>query len=269
MNQAIGLETRNLCVRYGPREAPHAIRDLSLQFAANQTTILLGPSGAGKSTLLRCLNGLVTPTEGSVHTADFGPLADPRALRRHRLRTGMIFQLHNLIGRATTLANVLQGRLGRHSVWRSLWPLPKEDLRIAWHALERVGLADKALKRTDRLSGGERQRVGIARALAQEATILLADEPVASLDLRTSHEILQLLFEICQNDGLTAIISLHQVDLARRFGDHAVGLSEGRLVFEGSLKALSPEDVARIYEPQWEQGKEGARISLHGRTMKE
>ena len=224
-----------------------ALQAVSLALKQGQISVILGSSGAGKSTLLRCLNGLVTPTTGRVLALGAGDIADLRHRRTHRRRTGMIFQSHQLIGRLTALANVQKGRLGYHSLLRSLFPASAKELRLALHCLERVGLLEKAQVRADRLSGGERQRVGIARALVQEPELLLADEPVASLDPVSAQRVLTLLHRICREDGLTAVISLHQVDLARRFADRIVGLRHGRIVFDGSPQSLSDQELSELY----------------------
>jgi phosphonate transport system ATP-binding protein len=224
-----------------------ALAPVSLAFAPGAFTVLLGASGAGKSTLLRSLNGLVRPTRGRVITADAGDIARGRALRAHRRRTGMIFQQHQLIGRVSVLGNVLTGRLGYHSPLRSLWPLPRAEKIAALAAIERVGLIDYALRRADQLSGGQQQRVGIARALVQQPRLILADEPVASLDPATAERVLALLAAICREDGLTAIVSLHQLDFARRFADRIVALAQGQVVFDGLPGALDAAAVARIY----------------------
>jgi phosphonate transport system ATP-binding protein len=225
-----------------------ALQPTSLTFRRGDFTVLLGPSGAGKSTLLRCLNGLVTPSSGEVLLEEFGPvLSSGGALRRHRAATGMVFQQHQLIGRLSALANVLTGRLARHGALRTIFPLPRADRHRAIAALERVGLLDRALERVDRLSGGQQQRVGIARALVQEPRLVLADEPVASLDPASSVRVLELLHRICKEDGLTAVVSLHQVDLARRFADRVVGISAGEVVFDAGAASLTAADLGRIY----------------------
>lgn len=224
-----------------------ALQSVGLDVRAGEFMVVLGRSGAGKSTLLRCLNGLVRPTAGSVRVDGIGLLDRASRLREHRRRTGMVFQLHHLIDRLTALRNVLTGRLGHHSPWRSLLPLPRADRELALRCLERVGLFEKALHRVDRLSGGERQRVGIARALAQQPRLLLADEPVANLDPATAERMLTLLRGICRADGLTAVVSLHQVDLARRYGERIVGLARGTIVFDGPVAALTEADLRRIY----------------------
>jgi phosphonate transport system ATP-binding protein len=224
-----------------------ALRGVSAEVARGERVVLLGRSGAGKSTLLRCLNLLQRPTSGRVVAGDLGDLGDPAVLREHRRRTGMVFQDHHLIGRRTALQNVLTGRLGFHGNLRSLLPLPAADVRLAMECLDRVGLADRALRRADRLSGGERQRVGIARALVQRPRLLLADEPVASLDPATAEQVLELLVRICREDGLTAVLSLHQVDLARTYGERILGLSRGEVVFDGPPAALAEAPLRRIY----------------------
>lgn len=224
-----------------------ALRPTSVSFRRGEFAVLLGLSGAGKSTLLRTLNHLVQPASGQVVSSRFGPLATPTALREHRRRTAMVFQHHQLIMRHSALANVLIGRLAYHSAWRSLLPLPRRDLELALHCLERVGLAEKALARVDQLSGGQRQRVGIARALAQQPEMLLADEPVASLDPATSDKVLALLRRVCEEDGISAVVSLHQLEYARRYADRIIGLAHGEIVFDGAARELDDEHLARIY----------------------
>ncbi len=231
-----------------------ALQPTSIEFRQGEITVLLGASGAGKSTLLRCLNYLTPPTTGAIEVAGLGPLSRRSLLLEHRRRTGMIFQQHQLIGRLSVLQNVLTGRLGYHSALRSLLPLPREDQRIALEALERVGLLEKALERVDNLSGGQQQRVGIARAIAQRPTIVLADEPVASLDPRTAEHVLDLLRAICTEDRIPAVVSLHQLDLAKRFADRVVGICAGRVVYDGTPDGLSDADLRRVYQ----HGSEGA-----------
>jgi phosphonate transport system ATP-binding protein len=239
------IEVRDVSVAFGKLRA---IDSVTVEFRRGELTVLLGRSGAGKSTLLRCLNRLVAPTSGSVVVPGLGDLSDPRVCLEHRRRTGMIFQHHHLLGRRTALDNVLMGRLGRHSPLRSLLPLPRSEVRFALECLDRVGLAGLALRRADQLSGGERQRVGVARALAQEPRILLADEPVASLDPVAAHDLLTEVRRICREDGLTAVISLHQLEYARTFGERIVGLRAGRAAFDGDAQALAERGLNGIYE---------------------
>lgn len=235
----------NLSVIYG--DGAIALRDLSLQLRRSEFVVLLGPSGAGKSTLLRCINCLTQPTTGRVSVEGLGSLRDPRTLRAHRKRTGMIFQQHQLIHRQTALQNVLVGRLAYHPLWRSLWLLPRSDRYIALDCLERVGLLEKASVPVEKLSGGQQQRVGIARALAQQPRYILADEPVASLDPNNADRILALLHQICQEDRLGALVSLHQVELALKYADRIIGLARGQIVYDGPPGGLDRDIRARIY----------------------
>lgn len=239
------LSARNLGVTYA--NGTVSLRRVSLDFSPGCFTVLLGPSGAGKSTLLRALNGLVPATEGSVQVEGLGSLATPAAWHAHRRRTGMVFQQHHLIGRLSALRNVLMGRLGAHSTWRTWWPLPAAERELALDALDRVGLLSFANQRADQLSGGQQQRVGIARALVQQPRVLLADEPVASLDPASAVSALQLMHDICRADGIAAVVSLHQVDLARRFADRVVGLTAGAVVFDGTPDELGSDVLERLY----------------------
>ncbi len=223
-----------------------ALAPTTLSFHRGYFTVLLGSSGAGKSTLLRTLNLLQPVTTGRI-IANTLPDNPTRAdIVRHRRNTGMIFQQHQLIPNRSVLRNVLTGRLGHHGFWRSL-ALPASDRRLALACLDRVGLVHKALKRADQLSGGEQQRVGIARALAQTPGLLLADEPVASLDPARAFQLLSLLRSICAESGIATIVSLHQVGLARRFADRIVGLRHGEVVFDGSPYALDDDALLAIY----------------------
>jgi len=224
-----------------------ALAATTLNFERGRFTVLLGASGAGKSTLLRVLNGLVRPTAGRVSVEGIGVLRGSQAIRMHRRRTGMVFQQHQLIGRATVLSNVLTGRLGYHSGLRTLLPLPAMEKRLALDAIERTGLIDLALRRADQLSGGQQQRVGIARALVQQPALILADEPVASLDPAIADHVLRLLYTICKTDGITAIVSLHQLEFAQRYAEHIIGLARGNVVFDGPPTKFDPAEIDRIY----------------------
>ena len=225
-----------------------ALKPTTVDFRKGEFTVLLGLSGAGKSTLLRSLNHLVTPTTGRVVSAEFGPLTNRRTLRQHRCRTAMVFQHHHLIERKTALDNVLTGRLAYHGTFRSILPLPRADLELALSCLDRVGMADKALSRVDQLSGGQQQRVGIARALAQQPSMILADEPVASLDPATSERVLSLLRNICREDDIAAVVSLHQLEYAKTFADRIVGLANSEIVFDAAPSALTEKEIAKIYD---------------------
>lgn len=224
-----------------------ALKRITLEIRRGEVVVLLGRSGAGKSTLLRCMNLLQAPTEGSIWVDGLGNLNGSGNLRDLRRQTGMVFQLHHLIGRQSALQNVLMGRLAYHSTFRSLFPLPKSDVALAMECLARVELADKAMQRVDQLSGGERQRVGIARALAQQPRVLLADEPVASLDPATAESVLTLLCRISKEDGLTIIFSLHQIEFACRFGERIIGLAGGEIVYDGSPRQLTDTPLKEIY----------------------
>ncbi|MBI5419991.1 MAG: phosphonate ABC transporter ATP-binding protein [Deltaproteobacteria bacterium] len=225
----------------------HALKGVSVEIESGSFTVVLGPSGAGKSTLLRLINGLETPTHGHVDVA--GQRVEPPSLRDIRGQVGMVFQHFNLVGRLSVMTNVLTGRLKDRSWLGSvLYLFRKQDMAIAHESLDRVGLTEKAWERADRLSGGEQQRVGIARALAQKPRLILADEPVASLDLVTSHEIMQLLREICERDGITLVVNLHQVDLAQRFAGRIIGLNAGEVVFDGTPAELDRASLTRIYQ---------------------
>lgn len=241
------MKALNVSVTYP--NGVRAVQDASAHFEPGSFTVLLGSSGAGKSTLLRCLNGLVRPTSGQVIGPDGEPIqASPRMLRAHRQRTGMIFQQHHLIGRLTALQNVLMGRISYHGWFRSMLPLPRQDRLIALEALERVGLLDRALTRVDQLSGGQQQRIGIARALAQRPSIVLADEPVASLDPETSVRVLSDLHTICREDRITAVVSLHQVDLAQRFADRIIGVAGGIIVADGEPGQFTSNLLDKVYK---------------------
>lgn len=224
-----------------------ALKGISTEIDAGSFTVVLGPSGAGKSTLLRLLNGLETPSGGSIRIA--GETLGQGNLRKLRSSVAMVFQQFNLVERLSVVTNVLTGRLAHRSWVGSVFYLFRtEDMDIAQQALARVGLTDKAWSRADKLSGGQQQRVGIARALAQRPKVILADEPVASLDPVSSEEIMGLLREICDRDGITVVVNLHQVDLAKRFADRIIGMNSGRVVFDGPPAELSAQALRTIYQ---------------------
>ncbi len=224
-----------------------ALKGVNAEIHPGSFTVVLGPSGAGKSTLLRLINGLETLTTGEVRIG--GETVDARRLRHIRSRVAMVFQQFNLVDRLSVVTNVLTGRLAHRSWVGSVFYLfRKEDMNIAQETLARVGLTDKAWSRADKLSGGQQQRVGIARALAQQPKVILADEPVASLDPVSSEEIMALLRQICDRDGITVVVNLHQVDLARRFADRIVGMNSGRVVFDGTPAELSGQTLRTIYQ---------------------
>ena len=231
------------------RNGDIALTDVTLSVPKGQIMGLIGPSGAGKSTLIRCINRLVEPTAGKVVLGEVDLARLSKAeLRRQRRRIGMIFQEYALVERLTVMENVLSGRLGYVPFWRSfLRKYPGEDVRNAYRLLDRVGLMDKADNRADALSGGQRQRVGIARALAQNPELLLVDEPTASLDPKTSRQIMRLLTEICAERDLPAIVNIHDVPLAQQFMQRIVGLNAGRVVFDGAPEDLTEAALTTIY----------------------
>ncbi len=238
-----------------------ALKGVSADIPAGSFTVILGPSGAGKSTLLRTINGLETPTSGSVRIAE--QQVTPATLREVRSQVGMVFQHFNLVDRLSVMTNVLTGRLSHRSWLGSLLYLFQRcDMDIAHDALVRVGLTDKAWSRADKLSGGQQQRVGIARALAQRPRVILADEPVASLDPVTSEEIMGLLREICTRDGITVVVNLHQVELARRFADRVIGLNDGVVVYDGAASGLDRATLSNIYSRHGDQVDEQLETML-------
>jgi len=241
------IEIRGLRKNFGPVTTLHAI---DLKIPQGQFTVILGPSGAGKSTLLRCINRLVEPTAGEIRVDGVLSTSRPNDLRRLRRSIGMVFQGFDVIKRMSVLTNVLQGRLSRVPSWLSLLRVfPKHDVDLALACLGRVELSNKAWERTDTLSGGQLQRVGIARALAQEPNIILADEPVASLDPRTARTVLALLRQAAADLGITVLCNLHQVDLALEFGERIIGLASGRIVVDGPVGRLTPAQLQLIYAP--------------------
>jgi len=231
-----------------------ALNQVDLEIPDAQVLALIGPSGAGKSTLIRCVNRLVEPTSGSTTLNDINlTKLSSRALRKSRRKMGMIFQEYALVERLTVMENVLSGRLGYVGFWRSYFrKFPKDDIKEAFRLLDRVGLLEMADKRADELSGGQRQRVGICRALIQDPDLLLVDEPTASLDPKTSRQIMRLINELCSERGLTAIINIHDVLLAQMFAQRIVGLANGEVVYDGKPEGLTPEVLTQIYgEEDW------------------
>ena len=227
----------------------HALRNVSLQIPDGEMVVVVGLSGAGKSTLVRTINGLVGLTSGEV-TIDGRsvPRASKRELREIRSRIGMIFQTFNLVNRTSVLNNVLMGRLHATATWRSLLGMyAAPDIEVAMRSLERVGIVDKAYVRASNLSGGQQQRVGIARALAQEPKIILADEPVASLDPPTSHVVMRDLQRINRELHITTITNLHFLDLARQYGDRLIGMRNGEVVFDGPGSRADEQVFRDIY----------------------
>lgn len=227
----------------------HALRNVDLTIGDGEMIVIVGLSGAGKSTLIRAVNGLVPVTGGEVRVdGESVTDATPAELRRIRSRIGMIFQGFNLVKRTSVLNNVLMGRLYETPTWRTLLGrYPADDVELAMRALERVEIVDKAYVRASNLSGGQQQRVAIARALAQEPSIFLADEPVASLDPPTSHVVMRDLQRINRELGMTVIVNLHFLDLARTYGDRLIGLRAGEVVFDGTGDEADESVFESIY----------------------
>jgi len=232
-----------------------ALKGVNLDVPKGQVMALIGPSGAGKSTLIRCVNRLVEPSSGRVFLGGEEITGIGKgALRRARRRMGMIFQEYALVERLSVMENVLSGRLGYVSFWRSYFrKFPQSDIDEAFRLLERVGLDHMVDKRADELSGGQRQRVGICRALIQDPQLLLVDEPTASLDPKTSRQIMRLICELCEERDLAAVINIHDVMLAQMFAQRIVGLRLGEIVYDGPPDGLTSEVLTEIYgEEDWE-----------------
>lgn len=235
-----------------------ALKDVSFQVQDGEFLAVIGLSGSGKSTLLRCINRLIEPTSGKIFWDGVDiTAASPGEMRKIRRQMGFIFQQFNLVKRSSVITNVLTGRLGYVNTAQSLANMfSKHDHELALRNLERLGLREKAYVRADSLSGGQQQRVGIARALMQEPKLILADEPVASLDPVLSHSILKYLEQLNKEDGLTVLCSLHFLDLVHRYATRAIALKDGELVFEGLPQAIDDAQFKAIY------GQDAQRVSI-------
>jgi phosphonate transport system ATP-binding protein len=252
------LRIQNLTKTYPT--GTQALKDVSFDVKDGEFLVVIGLSGSGKSTLLRCINRLIDPTDGKIFWDNTDiTAASPTELRSIRRKIGMVFQQFNLVKRSSVMMNVLSGRLGYVNPWLSLIGIwPEDEKQKAIKSLERVGIADKAHNRADALSGGQQQRVGIARALMQDPKLILADEPVASLDPVLSHSILQYLEQL-NKEGITIICSLHFLDLVHRYATRVVALKDGMKVFEGSAKEI---DRAKFKEIYGEEAQEVRAASL-------
>jgi phosphonate transport system ATP-binding protein len=248
------LEVRNLTKIYDGGVL--ALDNVSFSVEQGEFLAVIGLSGSGKSTLLRCINRLVEPTEGQIlwNGVDITTASQDELLRIRR-RIGMVFQHFNLVTRSKVITNVLAGRLGYVNTGRSMVNrFPKSDIDMALKQMDRVDITDQAYKRADELSGGQQQRVGIARAMVQEPEMILADEPVASLDPVLAHSIMQHLEQINKEDGATVLCSLHFLDLVHEYADRAIALNDGLLMFDGTPEAIDDEKFKEIY------GKEAERV---------
>jgi phosphonate transport system ATP-binding protein len=241
------LRITNLVKGYGNGDP--VLKGLDLEVPGESMVSVIGASGAGKSTLLRCINRLVEPTSGTIELNGVTLTAlRGTALRLARRRIGMVFQSFNLVDRLTVMENVQSGRLGYISTWRAaLRRYPREDIRRAFELMERVGIGHYANKRADELSGGERQRVGVVRALMQQPEILLADEPTASLDPKTSEQIMDLLRSLSRELKLPVLINIHNVAEAKAYTDRIVGMRYGRIIFDDAPAKLDAAAMERIY----------------------
>ncbi|HLT97802.1 MAG TPA: phosphonate ABC transporter ATP-binding protein [Acidimicrobiia bacterium] len=248
------LQVKNLTKVYD--NGTVALEDVSFEVPDGQFLAVIGLSGSGKSTLLRCINRLIEPTEGQIlWNGEDVTHASQEDLRRFRRRVGMVFQHFNLVHRSRVITNVLAGRLGYTNPAMSLVNrFSRDDTTNALAQLERVGLVEKAYARADELSGGQQQRVGIARALMQNPEMILADEPVASLDPVLAHSIMRYLESINRDDGVTVLCSLHFLDLVHKYSDRAIALNEGKLVFDGLPSEIDDAKFKEIY------GQEAERV---------
>jgi phosphonate transport system ATP-binding protein len=259
------LEIRNLTKVY--EDGTLAVDNLSFTVPDGEFLIVIGLSGSGKSTLLRCINRLIDPTEGEIlwNGVDLAKL-EGEDLRKARRKIGMIFQHFNLVSRSSVLINVLAGRLGYARTWPTLLHrFSKQDREKAWDILRRMDIEDQAAKLARELSGGQQQRVGISRALMQDPELILADEPVASLDPVLAHSILNYLENLNKEDGMTIVCSLHYLDLVQRYASSVIGLREGKLVYQGSkedIRKMTDEEFKNIYGEEAERITDGIEGSL-------
>jgi phosphonate transport system ATP-binding protein len=230
-----------------------ALDDVSLSVASGEMVALIGASGSGKSTMLRHVNGLAAADRGEGMIAVDGRDAQrggrlARDIRRTRARVGFVFQQFNLVPRLDVLTNVLAGTLGRVPLWRGLLRVfTTAERAAALRALTRVGIAEQAYQRASTLSGGQQQRAAIARALVQQARIILADEPIASLDPESARRVMEILADINRADGITVVVSLHQVGFALRYCRRVVALKAGRIVYDGPTEAVTPAMLRQVY----------------------
>lgn len=252
------LKVTNLVKRYNGGTL--ALKDINLEVKKGEFIAVIGPSGAGKSTLLRSINRLIEPTEGSIEFLDQRiEKTNKSELRKIRSKMGMIFQHYNLIYRSSVLENVLHGRLGyMGSVAGVFNRYKEEDKQEAIMLLEKVGLEAEIYKRADELSGGQKQRVGVCRALAQNPELILADEPIASLDPKSSAVVMDAIYKNCKEQGIACLVNLHQVDVAKRYATRIVAVKAGTIVFDGQASELTEEMIEYLYEGKEQEMYESA-----------
>lgn len=241
------IEFRNVSLTYP--NGHQGLKNINLTINDGEFVVVVGMSGAGKSTLIRSINRMVTPTEGQLLLNGEDILTfNEKKLRKLRTEAGMIFQNYNLVKRMSVLRNVLAGRLGHTGTLRSMLGLfPQKDVQLAMNNLERVGIGEKAYVRADQLSGGQQQRVSIARVLTQQPNVILADEPVASLDPPTSHKVMKDLKRVSREDNLTTLVNLHFIDMAQEYADRIIGLRDGEVVFDGPVAEVTNKTFEEIY----------------------
>lgn len=249
------LKLENVKKTYGT--STHALRGVSTSFQTGEFVVIIGPSGAGKSTFIRCINRMIDPSDGEiifdgVHMESL----KGKKIREARSQIGMIFQHYNLIERTNVIKNVLHGRLGQMKFIDSLFGrFSQSDRSEAYELLKQVGLEEQIYKRADELSGGQMQRVGICRALVQHPKLLLADEPIASLDPNSANVVMETLRHMTYDRGLTCIVNLHQVDFAKKYATRIIGIKDGQIVFDGKPEMLNDQIIADIYQGKEKQMK--------------
>ena len=241
------IEFKNVSLRYS--NGVEALKNVNIKINKGEFVVIVGMSGAGKSTLMTCINRMVVPTGGEV-IVDGQTISKLKESKLRALRTqiGIIFQDYNLVKRMSVLRNVIVGRLGYTSTFNSLiGRFPQADLQLAMNNLKRIGIDEKAYVRADQLSGGQQQRVSIARVLTQQPKVILADEPVASLDPPTSHQVMRDLKRVSKEDGLTTLVNLHFIDLAMEYADRIIGMRDGEVVFDGHIDEVTEQTFEEIY----------------------
>ncbi|EOH97820.1 phosphonate ABC transporter ATP-binding protein [Enterococcus pallens] len=249
------LELKNVGKTYDKKK--YALKDINLTINKGEFIVVIGPSGAGKSTFIRSINRMIDPSEGEIiFDGAHMEKIKGRELKRQRSDIGMIFQHYNLIGRTNVIKNVLHGRLGKISFAKSLFSLYSEsDKQEAVDLLNKVGLSQQIYQRANDLSGGQMQRVGICRAMMQHPKLILADEPIASLDPNSANIVMDYLQDVTKERGITCIVNLHQVDFAKKYATRIIGIQAGKVVFDGKPEELDDQTTAMIYQGKEEQMK--------------